>query len=100
MENHDIPVAEAQDLREKASLIGVHHGLEVVVNNHDVHFANGRGGFSKNGCDLGVPLLLLGGTDTLALYAHVAFQGFLRFGEIAGDIFYVDQRPKVAVAPL
>ena len=31
VENHDIPVAEARCLREKASLIGVHRGLEVVV---------------------------------------------------------------------
>jgi hypothetical protein len=81
MENHDIPVAEARDSREKASLIGVLCGLEVVVKNHDVPFANVRGdlwgGFDGNGCDVGVPSLLLGGTDTLALSAHVAFLGFL-----------------------
>ncbi len=81
MENHDIPVAEARDLREKASLISVHCGLEVVVENHYVPFANVRGdlwgGFDRKGCDVGVPLLLLGGTDTLALSAHVAFLGFL-----------------------
>ncbi len=73
MENHDIPVAEAQDLREKSSLIGVHHGLEVVVEDHDVPFANVMGTFSGNRCDIGVPLLLLGGMDTLVLSTHVAF---------------------------
>ncbi len=62
MENHDIPVAEAQDLREKASLIGVHCELEVLVKDHDVPFANVRGGISGNGCDVGIPLLLLGGS--------------------------------------
>ncbi len=103
MENHDISVAEAQDSREKASLISVHHGLEVVVKNHDVPFANVRGGlwggFDGKRCDAGVPLLLLGGTDTLALSLHVAFLGFLGFGEMAGDIFDVDQKPRVIVAP-
>ena len=62
MENHDVPVAEARDSREKASLIGVHRGFEVVVKNHDVPFANVRGGFNGNGCDVGVLLLLLGGS--------------------------------------
>ena len=60
-------------MREKASLIGAHRGLEVIVENHDVPFANVRGGFNGNGCDVGNPLLLLGGTDTLALSVHVAF---------------------------
>ncbi len=81
VENHDIPFAEAQDLREKASLIGVHRGLEVIVKNHDVPFANVRGdlwrGFHGTRCDVGVPSLCLDGTDTLALSAHVAFLGFL-----------------------
>jgi hypothetical protein len=77
MENHDILVAEAQDLREKARLISVHPGLEIIVKDHDVPLANVRGGFGGNGCDVGVPLLLLGGTDTLVLSALVAFQGFL-----------------------
>jgi hypothetical protein len=81
VENHDIPVAKARGSREKANLIGVHRGLEVVVKNHDVPFANVRsdlwGGFDGKRCDFGVPLLLLGGTDTLALSAHVAFLGFL-----------------------
>ena len=81
MENHDIPVAKAQNLREKASLIGVNCGLEVLVENHDVPFANVSGdlwgGFDGKGCDVGIPLLFLGGTDTLALSAHVAFLGFL-----------------------
>ena len=103
MENHDIPVAEARDSREKASLIGVLCGLEVVVKNHDVPFANVRGdlwgGFDGKRCDVGVPLLLLGGTDTLALSTHVAFLGFLLFEEMAGNIFDVDQRPRVIVAP-
>ncbi len=103
MENHDIPVVKARDLREKASLIGVHRGLEVVVENHDVPFANVRGdmwgGFDGKRCDIGVPLLLLGGMDTLVLSAHVAFLGFLRFGEMTGNIFDVDQRSRVIVAP-
>ncbi len=90
-------------MREKASLIGVHRGLEVLVKNHDVPFAYVRGdlwgGFDGKGCDVGIPLLLLGGTNTLALSAHVAFLGFLQFGEMAGDIFDVDQRPRVIVAP-
>ena len=85
MENHDIPDAEASDFRDKASF--------------DVPFANVRGGFSGNGCDVCVLLLRLGGTDTLVLSAHVAFQGFLRFREIAGNIFDVDQRPRVVDAP-
>ena len=103
MENHDIPVAEARDSSEKASLISVHCGFEVLVKNHDVPFANVRGdlwgGFDGTRCDVGVPSLCLGGTDTLALSAHVAFLGFLRFGEMPGDIFDVDQRPRVIVAP-
>ena len=61
-------------------MIGVHHGLEVVVKNHDVPFANVRGdfggGFDGNRCDVGVSLLCLGGTDTLALSAHLVFFGF------------------------
>ncbi len=77
-------------MREKARLIGVHRGLEVVDTDHDIPFANVRGGFNGNGCDVVIPLLLLGGTDTLALSVNVAFLGFLRFGEIAGDIFDVD----------
>ncbi len=81
VENHDIPVAEAQDSREKASLIGVHPGFEVIVKNHDVPFANVKGdlwrGFHGTRCDIGVPSLHLGGMDTLALSAHVAFLGFL-----------------------
>ena len=60
-----------------ASLIGLHCRLEVIVENHDVTFANGRGGFNENGRDVGIPSLLLGGMDTLALSAHVAFLGFL-----------------------
>ena len=104
MENHDLPVVKARDLREKASLISVHCGLKVVVKNHDVPFANVRGDmwgvFDGKRCDVGVPSLLLGGTDTLALSVHVAFLGFLRFGEMPGDIFYVDQRPRVIVPPL
>ncbi len=103
MENHGIPVAKAQDSREKASLIGVHHEFEVIVKNHDVLFANVTGdlwgGFSGTRCDVGVPLLCLGGTDALALSVHVAFLGFLQFGEMPGDIFDVDQRPRVIVAP-
>jgi hypothetical protein len=103
VENHDIPVAEAQDSREKASLIGVHREFEVVVENHDVPFANVRGDlwgeFDGTRCDVGVPSLCLGGTDTLALSAHVAFLGFLQFREITGNIFDVDQRPRVIVAP-
>ncbi len=103
MENHDIPVAEARDSREKTSLIGVHRGLEVVVKNHDVPFANVRGdfggGFDGNRWDVSIPSLCLGGTDTLALSVHVAFLGFLRFREMPGDIFGVDQRPRVIVAP-
>ncbi len=98
-ENHDIPVAEAQDLREKARLIGVHCGLKVVDADHDVPFANVRGGFNENGCGVVVPSLLLGGTDTLALSVHVAFLGFLRFGEIVVGIFGVDQEgTRVVVA--
>ena len=93
MENHDIPVAEARDSREKASLIGVHRGFEVVVR------GDLWGGFDGTRCDVGIPLLCLGGTDTLALSAYVAFLGFLRFGETPGDIFDVDQRPRVIVAP-
>ena len=66
---------------EKSGLIGVHRGLEVMVETHDVPFANVRvdlwGGFNGNGCDVGVLSLLLGGMDTLALSAHVAFLGFL-----------------------
>ncbi len=57
------------------------------------------GGFDGKRCDVGVPLLLLGGTDTLALSMHVAFLGFLLFEEMAGNIFDVDQRPRVIVAP-
>ena len=76
-----MPVAKALDSREKASLIGVHRGLEVVVENHDVPFANVRGdlwgGFDGKRCDVGVPSLLLGEPDTLALSTHVAFLGFL-----------------------
>ena len=41
---------------------------------------------------------LLGGTDTLALSVHVAFLGFLQFGEMPGGIFDVDQRPRVIIA--
>ena len=104
MENHDITVAEARDSREIASLIAVHHGLEVVGENHDVPFVNVRGdlwgGFDGKRYDAGIPSLCLGGTDTLALSAHVAILGFLRFGEMPGDIFDVDQRPRVIVAPL
>ena len=85
-------------------MIGVHRGLEVVVENHDVPFANVRGnlrgGFDGKRCDVGIPSLLLGGTDTLALSAHVAFLGFLQFGEMAGNIFDIDQRPRVIVALL
>ncbi len=77
MANHDLPVAKAQDLREMVGLISVHCGLEVIVENHDVTFANVGGGFNKNGRDVGIPSLLLGGMDTLALSAHVAFEGFL-----------------------
>ena len=102
MENHDITVAEAQDLIKKASLIGVHCGLEVVVENHDVPFANVRGdfrgGFDGKRCDVGVPSLLLGGTDYLVFSVHVAFLGFLQFGEMLGNIFDLDQRPRVIVA--
>ena len=76
-----MPVAKALDSREKASLIGVHRGLEVVVKNHDVLFANVRGdlwgGFDGTRCDVSVPSLCLVGTGTLALSAHVAFLGFL-----------------------
>ena len=85
MENHTIPVAEAQDSRKKASLIGVHCGLDVVVKNHDVPFMNVRGDLwggvdgKKRGFD--VPSFLVGGTDTLALSAHVAFLGFLQSGK-------------------
>ncbi len=100
MANHDIPVAEAQDSSKKVSLIGVYCGLEAVVKNHDAPFANVRGdlwgGFDGKRCDVGVPSLLLDGTDTLALSVHVV--GFLQFGEMAGDIFDVDQRPRVVVA--
>ncbi len=89
-------------MREKASLIGVHHGFEVLVENHDVHLANVRGnlwgGFDGTRCDVGAPSLCLGGTDTLGLSTHVAFLGFFRFGEIPGDIFDVDQRPRGIVA--
>ena len=103
MENHDIPVAKAQDSREKTSLIGVHCGFEVLVKNHDVPFANVRGdlwgGFDGTRCDVGVPSLCLGGTDTLALSAHVAFLGFLQFREMVGNIFDVDQRLRGIVAP-
>ncbi len=60
MENNDVPVVEAQDLREKASLIGVHCGLEIIVENHDVPFVNVRGdlwgGFNGKRCDVGVAL--------------------------------------------
>ena len=77
-------------MREKAGLIGVHCGLEVIVENHDVTFANVRGGINGNGRDIGIPSLILGGTDTLALSVHVAFEGFLRFGEMAGNILDVD----------
>ncbi len=71
-------------------MIGVHRGLEVIVENHDVPFANVRGGFNGNGWDVSIQSLLLGGTDTLALSTHVAFLGFLRFGEMAGNILDVD----------
>ena len=97
VENHDIP--EARDFRVKAGLIGVHRGLEVIVENHDVTFVNVRGGFNGNGHDVSIPSLLLGGTDTLALSAHVAFEGFLQFWEMVGDVLDVDQRPRVVVAP-
>ncbi len=98
-----LPITKAQNSREKTSLIGVHCGFEVVVKNRDVPFANVRGdlwgGFDGTRCDAGVPPLCLGGMDTLALSVHVAFLGFLRFGEMPGDIFDVDQRPRVIVAP-
>ena len=103
MENHDIPVAEARDSREKTSLINVQCGLEVIVKNHDIPFANVRGdlwgGFDGNGSDVGVPSRSLGVADTLALSAHVAFLGFLQFREMLGEIFDVDQRPRAIVAP-
>ena len=73
-----------------ASLIGVHCGLEVIVENHDVMFANVRGGFDGNGCDVGIQSFLLGGTDTLVLSTHVAFEGFLQFGEMVGNILDID----------
>ncbi len=78
-------------------MISVYHGLEVVVKNHDIPFANVRGdlwgGFDGNGCDVVIPSLSLGVADTLGLSAHVAFLGFLQFGEMGGDIFDIDQRP-------
>ncbi len=69
----------------------------------NVPFANVRGdlwgGFDGTRCDVDVPSLHLGGTDTLVLSAHVAFLSFLRFWEMPGNIFDIDQRPRVIVAP-
>ncbi len=79
--------------------------LRVVVKNHDVPFAIVRGdlclwgGFDGKKCDVSVPSLLLGGADTLALSAHVAFLSFLQFGQMVGNISDIDQQPRVIVAP-
>ncbi len=56
------------------------------------------GGFDGTRCEVGVPSLCLGGMDTLALSAHVAFLGFFRFREMPGNMFDVNQRPRVIVA--
>jgi hypothetical protein len=89
--DHDVLVAKARDLRETPHLIGVHCLLEFVNANKYIPFAFmwGYGGSVREH----VKWFLFGGAYALLLIMHVSLLHFFRLREIARDICDVDQGP-------
>ncbi len=91
MNDHDVLVAKAGDLRETPRLIGVQCILEVVDADKYIPFAF-MWGYGRSVREH-VEWFLFGGAYALSLTAHVSLLRFFRLGEIKRDICDVDQGP-------